>query len=345
MRTDEFDYHLPPHLIAQAPLAERDQSRLMVLRRDGATLEHHVFRELPTLLKPGDLLVMNNTRVVPARLLGRRVRTGGKWEGLFLGSMQDGAWELMCQTRGRLVHGEIIAIDPGPLELTLICQAESGTWIARPNEPFQKSPFELLDTYGHVPLPPYIRKGVDTPEDRERYQTVYADHPGAVAAPTAGLHFTPRVLDDMNRRGVQHTFVTLHVGAGTFQPIKSENIEEHRMHAEWGKLDDNAVTAIHECRERGGRVIAVGTTTVRVLESAAAGGALRAGFGEIDCYIYPPYRFRVVDALITNFHLPKSSLLVLVSAFAGVENIRRAYREAIERGYRFYSYGDAMLIV
>ncbi len=344
MRTDAFDYDLPPHLIAQEPAAERDLSRLLVVRRAAGTIAHHVFRDLPGLLAPGDLLVLNDSRVVPARLLGRRERTGGRWEGLFLREHAGGAWELLCQTRGRLTAGEFVLVEPGPLRLTLEGRTPEGYWLVRPTEAAGAT-FELLERYGQVPLPPYIHKGQARPGDRERYQTVYARRAGAVAAPTAGLHFTPQVFRALEQRGVAHTFVTLHVGAGTFRPIQADDVARHRMHHEWGELSPAAADAVAACRSRGGRVVAVGTTSVRVLETVAASGPVRPWSGETDLYIYPPYQFRVVDALVTNFHLPRSSLLCLVSAFGGVDLVRRAYKTAVEQGYRFYSYGDAMLLL
>ncbi len=343
MRTDDFDYELPPHLIAQEPCAARDRSRLLLLRRSTNALEHHIFRDLPDLLNRGDLLVLNDTRVVPARLLGRRARTGGAWEGLFLRTTTEGVWELLCQTRGQLQAGEQIEIEPGPLRLELLEKTTAGRWLGRPDS--AESAVRLLERHGRVPLPPYIRKGMAGDADRQRYQTVYAQQPGAVAAPTAGLHFTPEVFHKLADRGIAKTFVTLHVGLGTFRPIQAANVAEHQMHGEWGEVPAAAVEAIERCRERGGRVVAVGTTAVRVLETVAATGPIRPWSGETNLYIYPPYPFRVVAALITNFHLPRSSLLLLVSAFAGVEPIRRAYKTAIEEHYRFYSYGDAMLIV
>jgi S-adenosylmethionine:tRNA ribosyltransferase-isomerase len=343
MRTDLFNYDLPGHLIAQEPCAERDRSRLMLLRRGSGTIEHHVFHELPELLDSGDLLVLNDTRVVPARLIGRRAGTGGKWEGLFLRETPEGLWELMCQTRGRLTEGETILVEPGPLPLTLVAKTPQRRWLARPGA--AGSAFELLQRHGRVPLPPYVRKGRAGEADAERYQTVYARRAGAVAAPTAGLHFTPGVFERLQQRGIGRAFVTLHVGVGTFAPIQVEDVTQHLMHREWGELSAGAAEAITACRGRGNRVVAVGTTSVRVLETVAASGPLRAWSGETGLYVYPPYTFRAVGALVTNFHLPRTSLLLLVSAFAGVELIRRAYRTAVEEAYRFYSYGDAMLIV
>lgn len=344
MHSDTFpDYELPPHLIAQEPVAERDRARLLLLNRSANTLTHHFFADLPELLRAGDLLILNDTRVLPARLLGRRVSTGGKWEGLFLREATGGNWEMLCRSGGRLRPGDVIRVEPGPLELTLVEQLPTGHWLVRP--PALGTPLELLEHHGHVPLPPYIRKGHDHAEDRTRYQTVFAQAPGAVAAPTAGLHFTPGLLHELARRGIERAFVTLHVGPGTFQPIQVEDYHDHHMHREWGCLPTETVHAIQRCRERGGRIVAVGTTSVRVLETVAATGPLRPWTGETALFIYPPYEFQLVDTLITNFHLPRSTLLLLVSAFAGVEALRRAYKTAVNEQYRFYSYGDAMLIL
>ena len=339
-----LDYDLPAELIAQEPAVERDRARLLVVSRADGALTHRVIADLPELLRPGDLLILNDTRVLPARLLGKRLRTGGKWEGLFLRTLPDASWEMLCQTRGRLTEGERILVSPGPLELELLRRTSAGNWLARPSAP--QAAFELLQTYGQVPLPPYIRQGRAGEADQERYQTVYAARPGAVAAPTAGLHFTPRLLEQLAERGIPNARVTLHVGVGTFQPIQVEDFRQHRMHREWGELPAETVAAIAACRLRQGRVIAVGTTTVRVLETAAqANPDLHPWSGETDLFVYPPYSFKVVDALLTNFHLPRSTLLLLVGAFAGVDLIREAYRTAIATNYRFYSYGDAMLIV
>ncbi len=351
IRIDEFDYELPAHLIAQEPCAERDQSRLLTVRRGGSVLGHHHFRDLPSLLEPGDLLVLNDTRVMPARLVGRRARTEGKWEGLFLKATADGTWELMCQTRGRLIVGETLLVD-GPnradgeslLRLCLVGKTPSGHWLARPEE--TGSAHEVLSRFGRVPLPPYIRKSRAVDADRERYQTVYAQHTGAVAAPTAGLHFTPAVFESLRQRGIDCAFVTLHVGPGTFQPVQVEDVEKHQMQAEWCELPKQTAEAINACRQRSRRVVAVGTTTVRVLETVARNGMpLGSWSGETELTIRPPFDFRAVDALVTNFHLPRSSLLLLVGAFTGLDSMRGAYWAAVEQGYRFYSYGDAMLIL
>lgn len=346
---EQLDYDLPPELIAQQPCAQRDQSRLMVVRRKEGTREGRRFHELPQLLQAGDLLVLNDTRVLPARLLGTRARTGGKWEGLFVQAHPDGAWELLGQTRGRPIIGETLLVEregggeEPALRLCLVSKTPEGRWLVRPDDP--AAPAEVLARVGRIPLPPYIRKGRAAPEDSQRYQTVYASKGGAVAAPTAGLHFTEAVLAALGQRGIHWAFVTLHIGPGTFQPVQVENAAEHRMEAEWGELSEQTATALQACRQRGGRVVAVGSTSVRLLETVAASGELRPWSGVTDLTIAPPFTFRAVDALLTNFHLPRSSLLLLVAAFMGLEPMHAAYREAVEQGYRFYSYGDAMLIL
>lgn len=352
-----YDYALPSELIAQAPTRARDASRLMVLRRATQAIEHRHFRELPELLRPDDLLVLNETKVIPARLEGLRTATGGRWEGLYLGCSDDGRWRLIGQTRGKLHPGETIALHPlhppkdrpqarltMEYRLTLETKADGGMWLVRPET--DENPLHVLERFGTVPLPPYIGREVGLPVDFERYQTTYARTPGAVAAPTAGLHFTPELLERCRQRGLRTARVTLHVGMGTFRPISVEQLDQHQMHSEWCELPAETVTLVEQTRARGGRVVAVGTTTVRTLESVAArfGGRLQPWSGETDLFIRPPYRFEQVEALVTNFHLPRSSLLVLVSALAGREFILRAYREAVEQRYRFFSYGDAMLI-
>lgn len=348
---DEFDFELPPSLIAQEPCAERDRSRLLVLRLGGEVQSHRQFRDLPSLLAPGDLLVLNDTRVLPARVIGRRARTEGKWEGLILGTTAEGAWELLCQTRGRLIVGETLIVDAPDhvgtapqLRLCLVGKTPAGRWLAQPSE--HGTPAELLPLYGRVPLPPYIRKGRAGPGDRDRYQTVYANRTGAVAAPTAGLHFTPAVFEALRQRGIGWTFLTLHVGPGTFQPVRVEDVADHRMESEWGELSSATAEAINACKADGRRIVAVGTTAVRVLETAGRRGLpMNAWSGDTDLTISPPFDFRVVDAMVTNFHLPRSSLLLLVAAFTGMASMRRAYANAVEQNYRFYSYGDAMLIL
>jgi len=342
VRTDEFDFPLPDELIAQHPVEPRDRSRLLVVRRRDATWEHRTFAELPDLLDPRDVLVRNVTRVVPARLVGRREATGGAWEGLFLRDRPDGTWEILARTRGRPAEGESVIVGRG-LRLLLVSRAEEGRWIVRPEADDPAT--ALLHEHGQVPLPPYIRKGREEPGDRLRYQTQYARVPGAVAAPTAGLHFTAEVFQRLAGRGIAWVDATLHVGLGTFRPIEAERIEDHALHAEWAELDAGAVETLRERRAGGGRIVAIGTTSARTLETAAADGGLRPFAGETALYLKPGHEFRGLDALVTNFHLPRSSLLVLVSALAGVELVRAAYAEAIRERYRFYSYGDAMLIL
>jgi S-adenosylmethionine:tRNA ribosyltransferase-isomerase len=335
-----FDYQLPEHLIAQHPALRRDEARLMVLRRSTGAIEHRTFRDLPELLEPGDLVVLNDTKVLPARLIGMREETGGKWEALFLAE-RDGLWEMLAHTRGHPGSGTVFVTDSG-LKLTLRGRTGDHHWLMEPAD--AGSPVELLARHGHIPLPPYIRKGRDEPGDAERYQTVYAKRAGSVAAPTAGLHFTPDLLARVESRGIGIARVTLHVGLGTFAPMKTDP-ESHRMHRERCEVTQGTVDAIQASRARGSHVVAVGTTTARTLESAARPDSLRPFRGETDLYSRPPFEFRVVDALVTNFHLPRTTLLLLAAAFAGEKLLERAYQEAIAREYRFFSYGDAMLVL
>lgn len=345
-----FDYDLPTDLIATEPSQRRDQSRLLVLDRKSETINHSSISELPTFLSPGDCLVLNDTRVLSARLFGVRKSTGGKWEGLYLGSNESGQWKLMSKTRGKLVPGELIELVPAHQrnqikETTLQLQTKDneGYWTATVDS--DEDHHSLLEFYGTMPLPPYMRRERADKLDWERYQTVYADHPGAVAAPTAGLHFTPALLERCIQSGIRIAKVTLHVGIGTFKPISTQTLEDHKMHSEWCELSEESAYQLNETRDNGGRIISVGTTSVRTLESISQQGPLQAWSGNTDIFIYPPYEFQAVDCLLTNFHLPKSSLLVLVSAFAGTDFIRDAYKKAVEANYRFYSYGDAMLIL
>ena len=347
---DLYDYDLPEELIAKQPLPERDASRLLVLDRQTGAIAHRTIRDLPLLLRPKDCLVLNDTRVLPARLVGRRTQTGGKWEGLYLGRTGSGLWRLIGQTRGKLRAGEQLTLVPAhrpeshdELVLTLVETQAGGVWTATLEE--DGDPLELLHRFGTVPLPPYIRRPLATDLDWERYQTTYARHPGSVAAPTAGLHFTAGLLEDCRHRGIEKVEVTLHVGIGTFRPIAVENLRDHRMHSEWCELTAETADHHNTVRHGGGRIVAVGTTTVRTLESAAKGDKVAPWFGETDLFIRPEYDFRAVDCLLTNFHLPRSSLFVLVCALAGVDPVKTAYDAAIRERYRFFSYGDAMLIV
>lgn len=345
MDIELFDFHLPEELIAQSPVEPRDACRLMVLDRATRTWQHRHFYDLPEFLRPGDLLVKNNTRVLPARLVGTRDKTGGRWECLFLAFAGPGCWHVMTQTRGRPDAGETVTVGQG-LRLRLDQKLEAGQWLVRPVDfPAGLTETDLLEAHGHIPLPHYIRQGHDSPEDRQWYQTVFAAEAGSVAAPTAGLHFTPGLLQKLAGQGVATADVTLHVGIGTFQPIRVQNVLEHALHGEMAEVSAESAEAINQAKSAGGRVVAVGTTSTRTLETAGRSGRAVAFSGSTALYITPGFEFHVVDALITNFHLPKSSLMVLVSALAGREFVMEAYHEAIRQGYRFYSYGDAMLIL
>jgi S-adenosylmethionine:tRNA ribosyltransferase-isomerase len=340
----DFDYELPPDLIAQEPLPERDASRLLVLdRRTGGT-SHHAFAELPELLAAGDLVVVNRSRVIPARLLGRRAK-GGEAEILLVRDRGEGRWEAMVRPGRHLRPGQRVTIDE---DLSVMVESEALDESGRRQVRLLSKRRDIegaLERCGHTPLPPYIRRP-DRPADRERYQTVYAREVGSVAAPTAGLHFTAALLTRLRERGVERAEVVLHVGPGTFQPVKAARVEDHRVAPEPYAVPPETAAAVRSTRARGGRVVAVGTTTARTLESAAGSdGTVAAGEGETGLVIVPGHRFRALDALLTNFHLPRSSLLLLVAAFAGREAVLRAYAEAVRLRYRFYSYGDAMLVL
>ena len=349
--TPFFDYELPRELIAQQPLRNRSDARLMVVDRARQAISHWHVRDLPEFVRSGDRLVLNETKVIPAQLFGRRKQTGGQWQGLFLRAEQDGHWRIVCKTRGRLAPGDQIALfdrdGREAMTLWLLERLEGGQWLAHPEseEPLEK----ILEAIGRVPLPHYIRSGRMVDSDVNNYQTVFAKQPGAVAAPTAGLHFTKDLLQQIKERGVGFAPVTLHVGLGTFRPITAERVEDHDMHSEWGDMPASSAASLNECRQAGGRIVAIGTTAVRVLESAGQavekGQPLAEWQGDTNLYIYPPYEFRAVDALMTNFHFPRTTLLLLVQAFGGTDLIRAAYEEAIREEYRFYSYGDAMLIM
>ena len=353
MRLEDLDYDLPDGLIAQEPTARREDARLLVLARGSGTVEHRGVRDLPGLLRAGDLLVLNDTRVRPARLAARRA-TGGAVEVLLVApASEEGveAWTALLAANRPLRAGEtlILTHDGGNVAagVRLLRRAAEGPWVVAP----EGGTFpELMARHGAMPLPPYIRRGAGDPRtalDRERYQTVFAREEGAVAAPTAGLHFTPALLEAVRARGTSVASVTLHVGLGTFLPVTGARLEEHRMHSEPYAIPEETAAAVRRTKAQGGRVVAVGTTSVRALEASALAstdGLPRAETSRTDLFVMPGFRFRVVDALLTNFHLPRSTLLALVAAFAGFEPVLAAYREAVAQGYRFYSYGDAMFI-
>ncbi len=342
MKVSEFDYDLPDHLIAQDPLACRDESRLMVVRRENESFEHRKFRDIVEYLSPGDVLVVNNTRVIPARLMGVKEGTGGEVEVLLLKKKEDLLWEALVRPGRRARPGTSLDFGKGTLKGTILDSTEVGGRLIRFECPGSFE--EALYRVGMMPLPPYIKK---YPADPRRYQTVYADREGSVAAPTAGLHFTGELLDRIRGAGVRVVAVLLHVGLGTFRPVTVPEVESHHMHEEYYEISPETAGVINEAaRSPDRRVIAVGTTTVRCLETVAdEQGQVGAGAGYTGIFIYPGYKFKVVEGLVTNFHLPRSTLIMMVSAFAGREKILRAYREAVERRYRFFSFGDAMLIL
>ena len=348
MRTSDFAYQLPEELIAHYPPAKRGESRLLHLNRASGAVSHLKFADFAALLKPHDLLVFNNTRVIPARLFGQK-ETGGRIEVLLerikgqdrvLAQVKASKSPAIGSTLWFTAGHEVQASDNGRVKAQVLGRQDA----------FYELQFELeepllrfLERTGHIPLPPYIKRP-DEREDRERYQTVFSRIPGAVAAPTAGLHFDQAMLTALKQAGIEQQFITLHVGAGTFQPVRVDNVTEHQMHSEWIEVAQPVVEAVTRCRRQGGRVIAVGTTTVRSLETAASGGTLAPYQGETDIFIYPGFEFQVVDAILTNFHLPESTLLMLISAFAGKEKVLDAYAEAVRQRYRFFSYGDAMFV-
>ncbi|MCC7474560.1 MAG: tRNA preQ1(34) S-adenosylmethionine ribosyltransferase-isomerase QueA [Pirellulales bacterium] len=353
-----FEYDLPRRLIAQEPLQNRADARLMLVDRARQLIEHYHVRDLPQMLAPGDRLVLNDTRVLAAQLAGTRAKTGGRWQGLYLESTPEGNWKILCKTRGRLEPGETISLRDREgrlaLKLWLLERLAGGQWLAhaQTEEPTET----LLERLGRVPLPPYIRGGNMVDDDVETYQTVFARHPGAIAAPTAGLHFSRELLKTLDAYGIGLSRVTLHVGLGTFRPIETESLDEHQMHSERGLVSTTTATELNQTRAAGGRLVAVGTTVVRTLETAAlayeahpsnnhTSDFIGPWQGVTNLFIRPPFEFRATDALLTNFHFPRTTLLVLVQTFTGTELIQEAYRQAIEEEYRFYSYGDAMLIV
>lgn len=341
MKLSEFDYYLPSELIAQDPLEQRDSSRLMVVRLDREEFEHRMFKDLLSYINPGDTLVINDTKVIPARLIGTKEDTGAVIEVLLLKQVGQISWEALVRPGRKAPPGTRIKFGNNSLECRVISNTNYGGRVA---EFFYEGPFEaVLDRVGVMPLPPYIKKPL---LDRNRYQTVYARWAGSAAAPTAGLHFSPGLISLIKEKGVSVVPVLLHVGLGTFRPVKVKDIEKHRMHPEYYEISEETAAEINEAKKRGGRVIAVGTTTTRCLESSAVdSGQVCPGKGWTEIFIYPGYSFKVIDSLITNFHLPKSTLLMMVCALAGKEKILAAYREAIAKSYRFFSFGDAMLII
>jgi S-adenosylmethionine:tRNA ribosyltransferase-isomerase len=348
LRTDMFDYHLPSELIAQRPLSSREGARMMLLNRRTGQIEHRRFTDLPALLNPGDVLVLNDTRVIPARITGRKADTGGKVELLFLEPSGPREWWALLRGSRRPPVGAVIRLAGGRADAELLQDGAHGKVKLRVRGPLDVA--ELLAQAGTTPLPPYIRRQGVCPEmarlDRERYQTVYARRYGAVAAPTAGLHFTRGILGRLAETGILTATVTLHVGPGTFRPVATESVADHPMEEERYEVSESAARSIQSAKADGGRIVAVGTTVVRTLETVAGqDGRLRPGLGRSRLFIYPPYRFRAVDGLLTNFHLPRSTLIMLVAAFAGREPVRRAYEAAVRARYRFYSYGDCMLIL
>jgi len=342
MRIEEFDYKLPTSLIAQYPSPQRGESRLMILHRDQTTFEHRNFRDILDYLHPGDLLVTNNTRVLPARLIGKK-ETGGKVEILLIPSNNGNKEEVNVLIKGSGKVKEGIQIQFGTDIYGKVKTVKDGR--GKISFSGQVNLMEMLQRVGHIPLPPYIKRE-DTPLDKERYQTIFAERDGAIAAPTAGLHFTSPLLQSLKNQGIGINSITLHIGIGTFEPVKVRDVDDHRMDTEWIEIPEETAREVEQTKKRQGRIIAVGTTTTRALESFPnPDGGVRSGKGMTSLFIYPPYRFNVIDGLITNFHLPKSTLLMLVSALVGKDFLMEAYREAIDRKYRFYSYGDAMLIL
>lgn len=341
MNVHDFDYELPEELIAQTPIANREMSRLMVMDRETGELRHKVFHDILDYLQPGDCLVLNDTRVLPARLYGEKEGTGGKMEFVLLRQMEGDRWEVMVRPGKMAKPGKTFVFGGGLLRGTVQEILENGDRVV--DFTYEGNNFyEVIDRVGLMPLPPYIH---ETLKDRERYQTVYAKNLGSAAAPTAGLHFTQDLLAKIAQKGVKVAYVTLHVGIGTFRPVKVDNIEDHKMHSEWYTMSQETADIINETKERGGHVIAVGTTSCRTLESIGdEQGRVRCQHGDTSIFIYPGYRFKVIDGLITNFHLPESTLIMLVSAFSSREHVLDAYRTAVQEKYRFFSFGDAMFL-
>jgi S-adenosylmethionine:tRNA ribosyltransferase-isomerase len=340
MKTSDFYYDLPEELIAQTPLEQRDTSRLMTLERDTGKIEHHHFYDLLSYLEKGDCLILNNSRVLPARLLGQRLPGGGACEVLLLIDRGDKTWECLVRPGRKMRTGAKLSFGNGELTAEIVGELEGGNRLVRFD--YEGIFLEVLEQLGKMPLPPYIKAEL---QDRERYQTVYSKVVGSAAAPTAGLHFTPELLEKIAEKGVGIGYVTLHVGLGTFRPVKEDEITDHEMHSEYCVIPQETADLINQTKANGGRVICVGTTSCRTLESwANEDGTMEAKGGWTNIYIYPGYKFKVMDGLVTNFHLPESTLIMLVSAFAGRENVLEAYREAVRERYRFFSFGDAMFL-
>lgn len=340
MNVSDFDYELPEELIAQDPIEDRSSSRLLMLDKKTGAIEHHIFRDIIDALNPGDCLVINNTRVIPARLLGVKEDTGAAIEVLLLKRRDNDIWETLVKPGKKMKPGAVVSFGDGILKGTVVDVVDEGNRLIQFS--YEGIFEEILDQLGQMPLPPYITHRL---EDKSRYQTVYAKYDGSAAAPTAGLHFTKELLAAIREKGVNIAEVTLHVGLGTFRPVKADVVEEHHMHSEYYSVNPETADLINTTRKNGGRIIAVGTTSCRTLESASTpDGVLHAGDGWTEIFIYPGYQFHVVDALITNFHLPKSTLMMLVSALAGRDHIMNAYAEAVKDRYRFFSFGDAMFI-
>ena len=340
MKTSDFDYELPQELIAQTPIEPRDHSRLLVYDRADHSVQHLHFYDLPRFLNPGDVMVVNDTRVIPARLLGEKEETHVPVEIRLLKRLEKDLWEALVRPGRRLAPGTWCSFGDGLLRAEIVDRAPEGARLVRFH--YQGVFEEILDQLGQMPLPPYIKEEL---QDGERYQTVYSKVVGSAAAPTAGLHFTPELLENVQAMGVKLAYVTLHVGLGTFRPVKVDDVEAHDMHAEFCAIPQETADLVNQTKANGGRIICVGTTSCRTIESAAdENGVLHPFSGETDIFIYPSYRFKVMDALITNFHLPESTLLMLVSAFGGYEHMMQAYRIAVAEGYRFFSFGDAMFI-
>jgi len=342
MKTSDFDYHLPPEFIAQTPLEPRDQSSLMVLHRSDGSIEHHYFYEIINYLHSGDTMVLNNSRVIPARILGQKDDSDTNIEILLLRRLDNNVWETLVRPGRKVARGIKISVASKTdaigeeMGAEVLEQGENGIRLIRFSDE------RLLQKFGRVPLPPYIRTPL---ADTERYQTVYAEVNGSVAAPTAGFHLTPNLLDELKRKGIQIAFITLHIGLDTFRPVRVDNPGQHKIHKEYGNLTSEVATLLNRTRKQGKKIVAVGTSTVRLLEAAALSGTVQPFSGWVDLFILPGHKFHITDAMVTNFHLPRSTLLMLVSAFAGRDFILKAYSQAKSLGYRFYSFGDAMLIL